>query len=305
MSGSWIYLLSQKYNHFTFGTTGKYNFALIAPNSKGQPMSYAGIIKPVNETAVSVWEDPSYLIVSEYEPFHSLANMKHLIYNFLKNLNMIIFNCQKSSYFSIAIIVIAMLFIKIDNSIFSNKIFFAYFTVFIYCFGYAIILVEFRYLYIVYLLITLIGVLILKNIFPYRKQKTNIISVLFFISIILISIFYPVKQFFKHIDINKDIHIISNIIQKEISANSNVASNKEWSKTLYISYLNGYQYYGKTKEENFNNSLMKDLRNNNIEYYFDWKNDTSNNKDYKIANTEKSIKILNGKMVILDIIHIK
>jgi hypothetical protein len=305
ISGSWIYLLSQKYNHFTFSTTGRYTLALTAPNSKGSPMHYAGILKPVNDSAVSVWEDPSYLVLPEYKPFHSFSNIKHFLYNFLKNLIKVYNMCLNFSPFSIAVFVVAILFIKIDNSLFDNKIFYALVTCFIYIFGYAIILVDYRYLYPVFVLITLIQILIINESYLHIKNKSNIISILFFISIILISAYRPMKQVSKSINVNKNVHIISNIIQKEIPSGSNVASNKEWGETLYISYLNGYKYYGETKVENLNDQLILDLNKNNITYYFEWKNDIPKNEDYKIKYTEKLIKIFNKEKVILDIIHVK
>jgi hypothetical protein len=305
LSGGWIQLLSQKYNHFTFSTQVKYNFGLGAPNSKGHPTHSAGIIKPVNNTAVSVWEDPSHLTVSEDEPFYFISKKKHFAHNFLRRLKKIFAYCHQFSYFSIAIISISILFVKIDASVFSNKIFYALFTSLIYCFGYALIIAEFRYFYVVYLLITLIGVLILDDIFPLLNKKTTITSVIFFTLIFSLIAYKPVIQIQKNVNVNKDIHLISDILKKEIPTNSNVASNNNWHKTLCISYLSGYQYYGETKEENINDSLMNDLTSNNIKYYFYWENNRPKDEDYTLSKTEKFIRILNREKVILEIIHIK
>ena len=63
ISGVWIYLLSDKYGYPTIGTSAVSGLALNNPDKSGTHIANLakGLIPPVNETALSVWEDPSYL----------------------------------------------------------------------------------------------------------------------------------------------------------------------------------------------------------------------------------------------------
>ena len=306
MSGTWIYLLSNKYHYFTFSNTSKYNFALIAPNSKGHPMNYQGLLKPVNDNAVSVWEDPSYLSYDEFNPFETFSYFRHFAYNFLRNLCEIVFYCLQYSFFAISVGLLGCLFLKKhERSLLNNPIFFAYLTIILYCSGYALLSIQFRYLYIVYLLLTLVGVYILSHIMLLLKNHSKsirwFILVLFFFSILYMPVTKAYEEHFKR----KGIHIISGLVRNEIQATSKIASNGRWHNSLYMSYLNSYKYFGISKEKNNYNKIVDELKMGNIDYYIRWIGELSVDADYKLDKSDKRIKVMNGNTAVLDIISIK
>ncbi len=71
--GVWVGVLSAHEGRPTWSTAASHNLALVAPESKGNPIQFGGLFAPPHEEAVSVWEDPSRLPVVE-QPWldHSL-----------------------------------------------------------------------------------------------------------------------------------------------------------------------------------------------------------------------------------------
>ena len=65
-SGIWISLISNKYGHLTFSNQGRGVFASLGPGSehdtleKGDPIFYEGFFEPPNESALVIYEDPTY-----------------------------------------------------------------------------------------------------------------------------------------------------------------------------------------------------------------------------------------------------
>ena len=60
LSAIWVLLLHQKYHEVTLGIIGKYNYAIVGPDSPGRPIFYIGFLPPADATATSIWEDPYY-----------------------------------------------------------------------------------------------------------------------------------------------------------------------------------------------------------------------------------------------------
>jgi hypothetical protein len=76
----WIYLISHKYDRITFSTGGEYNFAIVGPRYDGKHLPrIEKLYEPVNSTATSYWEDPTFLIADSWSPFDSFYNFSHLV----------------------------------------------------------------------------------------------------------------------------------------------------------------------------------------------------------------------------------
>lgn len=271
ISGIWIGLISAKYGEMTTGTTGSYNQALVSPQLQGlQPMYYQGILKPPNNSAISAWEDPSYLKMESWSPFESWAYFKYQISLILENTLNMLNAIESFSVLSILIIIGSIWFIiKSPPSASKNKIIYLLGTIILYSVGYNLILVKPRYLWLICVLLILMGgyllSLSLKNHLINNSMKKILLILLVFSFIIT-----PLNGLITGYDINKDTYQLGETLKTNYNLQGNIASNNQWGLTLYLVYYAKCTYYGQTKEIANYNDLKKELITNNIDYYIVW-----------------------------------
>jgi len=269
ISGGWIILISQKYNKFTIGTSGKYVYSIVGPHSKGHPTHFLGFIPPPDEQAVSAWDDPSYFRVKSWSPFSSKENFKHQIEIIKKNIN------TQLTYFSISacLIILAFFFILKSNRnghIKDVKELFILSAVVIYPSGYLLVSVKQRYIWFISILIMLVGGYIITKLFRYKCIK-NSVKIMLLLGFML-SILYSSVRFFHNPHYKyqgKGVYKLSNILKK-YKINGKLASSKRsWPTALYLAYHLKCKYYGeiRPKAETNENLLRKDLLKFNIDYF--------------------------------------
>lgn len=271
ISGIWVGLISYKYDELTFGTTGGYNQKLIGPDYKGQHLMYSQLLKPPNKTAISAWEDPSFIKMDSWSP---LKLWKYQLKIIWKNLKDTIDIYLSFSFLSIIIILVAMLmYIKYPKKqVLKKNIIYPLLTLGLYSAGYLLILVEDRYLWIVYILLLLMGGYLLTVLFKnpfFDNKKKNILAVFFLLSFTTI----PATNFIYAIngDINSEgIYELSQTLKNEYNVHGNIASNDEWRKSLYIAYFTNSKYYGQIRKNSSTNDLELELKKNNIDFYIVW-----------------------------------
>jgi hypothetical protein len=271
ISGTWIGLISAKYGEITIGTTGSYNRALVSPQLQGlQPMYYQGLLKPPNDSAISAWEDPSYLKIESWSPFESWVYFKYQISLISENTLNILNAIESFSVLSILIIIGGILFIiKSPQSASKNKVIYLLGTIILYSVGYGLILVKPRYLWLIWILLMLMGGyllnLSLKNHLINNSMKKILLILLVFSFIIT-----PLNGLITGYDINKDTYQLGETLKTNYNLQGNIASNNQWGLTLYLVYYAKCTYYGQTKETANYNDLKKELITNNIDYYIVW-----------------------------------
>ena len=271
LTGIWIGLISDKYHEVTIGTAGSYNQAVMGPESLGHPPLYQGLISPPNPLAISSWEDPSYFNVTQWSPFKSYNN-------FLFEINLIIKNIIKTfnilmsfSLLSLIIIFGALIFlIKKDGDKESkNKLIYLLLTIFIFTAGYWLIFIEGRYLWMILILILLLGVFLLDVLFKNKyipKKVRNILVLILLLSFIIM----PLQSLYENVNVDKISYDESTSLKINYNIHGHIASNTEWAYSLVLSYFLNAQYYGQVRSGENQTELEKDLKNNNIDYYFVW-----------------------------------
>jgi hypothetical protein len=295
ISGVWIALISTKYGYLTFSNMGKTNLAILGPDAPesgglefGQPMFYRGFIEPPNKTALSAWEDPSYIKVKTWNPFGSLRNVKHFIKLILKNILECLQILESFSTLSITIIIVSLLLLKphlkFSDVISRRIIFFSLFTMFLYIAGYMPFHFEARYLWIVNILLLLLGAhllsLMLDTKFFQDAFSKRILTLLFLLSFI----FVPSYRFISISKGNLDsrMYYVSKELKK-FGIKGRIASNREyvpvhdaWHKTFRLAYWLDSRYYGQAREGISDRELEEELKRYDIDYYFVWGNLYSN-----------------------------
>jgi len=189
ISGGWISIISNKYQEVTIGTAKKYIYTSSGPESQGSPMDYQGLLRPPNKTAISSWEDPSYLKIKSWNPMQTWNHFKHQIKLILKSIYTTIIIYESFSSLSFMIIIVYILFCiqPFNKIILQGDVFYPLVTMMLYSTGYALMTTEGRYLWIIDILLILMGGYILtilfRNVFFNNTRK--IITLMFFIVFLL------------------------------------------------------------------------------------------------------------------------
>jgi len=283
ISGIWICLLSVKYKKFTISTIGRYAHACMGPKSKGHPMLYQGLFEPPNKTAISIWEDPSYIAIDDWNPFSSFNYFKYQIQSAFSGIPSILRIYEEFSIFSIFIIFGSIMFFS-----FKEHILYPLVTIFLYPIGILLVRTEpgkipyldilNRYFWLNNILLLLMGGYLLSILhFRFKGKIMRIITFFFILSFVVNPIRYLSKCHIQ-IDFYRKIYLLSKEL-KGFGVYGNVASNGNWGGSLYLCYYLDCKYLGI--------SLDKDeLKRHNTNFYFEWTKDF--NKFYVINLTKMS-----------------
>lgn len=282
ISGLWVGIISDKYGHLTIGTAGEYNEALVGPGSVDHPMLYQGLLQPPNQNAVSAWEDPSYIKMNSWNPLESLNTFNHQLGIIWGNILKTIYYYEIFSILSLLIIVVSLFLLIRKPADKSNRILgFSLVTIFLYSIGYCLILVEDRYLWLVYVILMLMGGFLVNILFKTEFLKglnENFISrfkIVILMVFVLSFIIFPVSTLIQDTSSpnspyyhGKDLFNLSYSLDA-YNVSGRIASDDQWHGSLYLSYYIDSTYYGKINGNN-SRDLEKELEENNIDYYFVW-----------------------------------
>jgi hypothetical protein len=290
ISGPWIVILSNKYNKITLGTSGTYNHRVMGPEvpkpkgewigwegwrryiRMGHPVYDQGFFPPPNETALSAWEDFTYLIpyLKPWSPLESWDFLKHQIKLILKNIYYTIGILESSfSIFSIVIIIGYILFC-IPSFLQDDRIF-PLLTIILYSGGYILLHPDERYLWIVKFLILLMGGYLLNVLFQsdfFNDTRKRILMIFFILSFIAL----PLNNL-RAPNFDKEMYgILSKKLEKYNSLTGKIASNDKFSETLKLLFYSRMKmrYYGQAKKDISEDELKRELKKYDIDYYLVW-----------------------------------
>lgn len=268
ISGIWISLISSKYNFFTIGTAANFNYAISGPEYKGRSV-WSGFIKPTNKSATSWWEDPSFISVKTQVHTNSWHTFKYRFRVFVMNIYDTYLHCILFFPFSLVIIIVLIIFCISSKDMPLSM--FSLFTILLYPLGYLPIFIVERYLWFLYILLLLMGghvsQFIFTNEFFRRELIKNAFLVFFALSFILIPIKNIVKGSFN--GRHQFLYELSMILKNQYHIKGKIASN-DWGQTLTLSYFLNSQFYGMPSKDWCSDDLEKNLKINEIKYYFFW-----------------------------------
>ncbi len=201
ISSIWIYLISDKYNHFTISETAVFNLSkevAAGPEEENKlPVLTEGLKRPVNNTAVNAWEDPGLATqITPLHPFTTPSDWKLYKQVLKRNFQSIYyFDFRRQTGFIFLLIFFAFLFFGNRKKIFTDDYFFSllFAVIFIYG-GYALILVHVRYIWVCTLLMLLLTAWLMEESKIKFKSQPLVINVFFIFFIVGFSIKRPIKE---------------------------------------------------------------------------------------------------------------
>lgn len=272
ISGVWIGLLTNKYGELTFGASGRMAVrGFTAPGAKGAPVLWQGFFEPSNESAISVWEDPSYLEMPPYNPFGSWSNLKHQLKVIAKNIGEMAGIFMDFSLLSIAIGLGYVLFWlrRFNIRAMRGEVLYPTVTIALYVGGYSMVLVRDRYLWVIFMLLMLMGGHVVGRLFESnfftRARRAALLAILFLLFAVPAS-----EKLRSQVNVKKYVYVLSEVLKNRISPDCNIASNTEWSMSLYLAYYLDCKYYGAQKKGISKIELKRQLERYGIDYYFVW-----------------------------------
>ena len=103
IAAPWIGVLSQKYGHLTFSTSGPINHALSGPLSEGEAHpSFTTFHKP-EPGRVTSWEDPSTLSYDYWNPLESLETALYQMKSIYRNFNTVVLRIKGFDWFGLGL----------------------------------------------------------------------------------------------------------------------------------------------------------------------------------------------------------
>ena len=290
LSGIWIALISNKYGQITFSNMGRGVFVSLGPGSlhrtleKGDPIFFDGFFEPPNETAIVIYEDPSYARKKSWSPLESRSSFKHFIDNIIENIFEGLRIYESYSRMSIAIVIAYMVLIfaqPFNKLLTGGDLLYPFLTLLLYTGGYIPFHFESRYLWIINILLLLMGGKVLTELFKSEFIKMNVsrkIVTFFFIVSFAVT---PIKSSIDigKNDLNKKMSTLGAELKKRFEIHGNIASNRQamqvvnhdsWHNTYRLAYWLDSRYYGEARENISDEDLEKELKKYAIDYYFFW-----------------------------------
>jgi hypothetical protein len=272
ISGIWIGLLSNKYGEFTFGTSAKIvHRAKATADVQGLAVLWIGFLEPSNETAISAWEDASYVKVPPAEPMDSWAYFVNQVRVVGRHTSKMGDFCMEFSPLTIAIGVAYVLFWlrRFNIKAMHSEVLYPTFTILLMAGAYSLVWIRDRYLYVSFMLLMLMGGYVLGRLFAsnfFTKTRRWALLVIFFLSFVV-----PAWQSLEaKVGMGKGIYGLSQALKNVIEPGSHIASNSSWAASLYMAYYLDCRYYGAQPKGISRTELERQLEEYEVDYYLAW-----------------------------------
>lgn len=309
LSSVWISLISFKYGRLTLSTTPQRAWSFTSPGIKTQTLRLIGLFPPPNPTAISAWEDPSFLPVNLWSPLASFKNLGHFLLNILKNLLEILIIFYRHSIFYLPVIfyllTIACLWLFKKYYFPSSIISLSLLSFFLYPLGYLFLFLQERFIWIEFVWLIIFTGIILSTLghhFSWVKKWSSLLLIICLLSYTHL----PLKYLFKDYDriseygtSGREIYSISQVLTRNYQIRGRVASNDRWNESLFLAYYTGCQYFGQIKENLKREELIKELKKYGIKYFFLWGSGPDEKKLESISSEITRFEHLKLKVLII------
>ena len=269
IAAPWMYAISQKHGVPTFGESAHFIHATMNPLKENEvPMNVRGLLPPPNETAVSVWEDPTTMAYVDWSPLSSasaLADQAKIIVLNLVHLG----KTLATSVWLLWAVFIAAIVIAFRKSANSGlkRLSQEYLWVWLLFLGaYSPIIADERYVWLGIVLAILIGggalSRVLEKIPMNRTLRLGMLAI-FALSFLL----YPAWKFVDHRNDGKAAYLSAVEAGKLHDLSGARTASDNWKIGLRFSYATDARFYGRPIAVDDDAALEKELLASDIDVY--------------------------------------
>lgn len=302
LSGVWISLLSKKYGHFTVCTGARFNhLCFVNPDRAAlieDPMK--GLMEPSSANMLNAWEDPSFMRLPEWNAFGSPGNflyqLKVIFENGLKTLLILL----RFSFLSPFIIIgLAVFSIARRRRPEAERCFSLLLAFLSYCGWFLPVLVQERYLILAGLLLLLSG-FYLAGVFLENKKLDAVWKTTMLVLLTASFLYLPLSGLKSGFKPAPGVNYVLAERLKAFKLRGNIASNKDWTGSLFLAYQLNLKYLGIPLRNSAGKEMLAELAEHKIDYFFLWADkaaDTGYLRGYR--------EITNGELPGLKIFKLK
>lgn len=290
ISSPYIFALSTKFDSFSIGTSGTYNFSLISPHRNHDQLTKNELINPQTKfTDFWAYEEPAQF-VKKWNPFATHSDRTHYSKFLWSNvIRFCYFDYARHLIIFLTISILLFFYFKIklrrEEWVFIGLM---VFTAAVFTSGYFLVLVRERYFW----LDNFIGLIVLFfinkkfiNIFIINKNELLIRSkisanvflkiipfifgaLLMYDSIEMIYLQTSKQSFYKNLH--------KNIPELQVLKGKRVATNDTWGAyhhtdaSVYLMYELRYQFWGQIRTQRLRREGLKEVKENDIDYFILW-----------------------------------
>ena len=283
LSGAWIGLISYKYHHVLINSAGRYNLAYLRPGSPGQPIRTEGFLPPPNATAFSAWEDPDLIPLPDWNPTRSSLDRAYYIgllgrnaVEFIKSLDD--FSLLGPLIFILGCVSAAIAVFRRPASRRNRRLAWLVGTMTLYSFGYALLLVEDRYLWFDDFLMAIIALSLLTLFLsrnPAQRWKSAAAGLAVLSTfLVLPACFFPAYSTASASETlipATEIHDLASHLKIHYGLRGRFASNRYWNESLAIAAFDHLQYFGSMRPEWTGAELEAAFKKYALRYFFLWR----------------------------------
>ena len=279
IAGAWISIMAFKYDKITINSATDYNFALMATDDYQHPIMTQGLLDPPYATAVSVWEDPSTILMAKWRPFDSFSHFGRYLRILARNSISLLSIFLNFSPFSVTILLLYLLLLlsrRFVNESTRIKLLLLLIPFLIYGIGYTLVMVIDRYLWFGNLLL-IVMLLPLFHVIPPKNLSRKAQILLQMVLIVSFSI-KPIQNLVHNAGSGKAFcDIATQLGRSKGLVHSKIASNDHWHESLFIAFHLQSQYFGSTFGYKTEQQVCHALADKQIDFCFFWGNRYSAN----------------------------
>jgi hypothetical protein len=312
LSGAWIGIISLKYRHVFINAAGRYNLAYLRPGSPGQPIQTGGFLPPPNKTAVSAWEDPELIPLAEWNPLRTPEDRIYYRGLVTRNIGGFIRGLDDFSplgpvIFLLGAGLLAVAAVRRFSTRRIDRLAGLYASMVLYSFGYTLLLVEDRYLWLDDFLTMILAAGLLSIVFSGKGIRRWLGGAA---GIAVLATFLALPDgFFRGYSTAsasdtrmpaRHTHYLALQLKSDFHLRGSFASSGIWSESLVIASFCRLSYHGQMRPEWSGPELEAALRAARVRYFFLWRHD-----DPKFDFLNKYIELTKGAIPGLEIFLLK
>jgi hypothetical protein len=269
VSGSWMAALIGKYGLSGVSSPGAYNHAFNGPDCLGHPTHTHGFLPQSNPTAISAWEDPTDLPMTDWSALDSPRNFRYQLYLLARNAGDVGACINWYSIFGSGTFAVAGLVLTSRRQPQPYRpavLLFA--AVAVFPLGYLPLHVEGRFLILMAVLLFLLGLFLIDSLEVGRLGRYHRPLAL---AVLCGSFaFNPSWKMWSSRGVDRATFVLSESLADVFPAGARVASNGNWGNTLGLAYHRRLKYYGEPRPGATPAEIEAELRRHGIDYVLIW-----------------------------------